>query len=321
MILLLYVDDIILTGSSDTLLHNFLKLLQAEFALSDLGPLHYYLGIQVQRTSQGFFLSQSKYATDLLHKANMTNCKPVSTPVAGAKLSKAQGSLLADPTPYRQLVGSLQYLTITRPDLSFAVNSVCQFLSHPTTTHMQAVKRILRYVAGTVHHGLHFKPSFDKSLIAFSDSDWAGCPDTRRSTTGFVIFYAGIPVSWVSRKQHTISRSSCEAEYRAVSSTVTELLWLQQLLDELGVILPHPPKLMCDNVSTTYLATNPIFHSRTKHLAIDFHFVREKIASGLLDLRYVPTNLQVADVLTKSLSSSQYASLRDKLLVAPPQST
>jgi histone deacetylase 1/2 len=321
MILLLYVDDIILTGSSDTLLLNFLKILQAEFALSDLGPLHYYLGIQVQRTSQGFFLSQSKYATDLLHKANMINCKPVSTPVAGAKLSKAQGSLLADPTPYRQLVGSLQYLTITRPDLSFAVNSVCQFLSHPTTTHMQAVKRILRYVAGTIHHGLRFQPSSDKSLIAFSDSDWAGCPDTRRSTTGFVIFYAGIPVSWVSRKQHTISRSSCEAEYRAVSSTVTELLWLQQLLDELGVILPHPPKLMCDNVSTTYLATNPIFHSRTKHLAIDFHFVREKIASGLLDLRYVPTNLQVADVLTKSLSSSQYASLRDKLLVAPPQST
>lgn len=175
----------------------------------------------------------------------MIACKPADT-----KLSKSQGFLLADPTTYRtyrQHVGSLQYLTITRPDLSFAVNSVCQFLSHPTTTHMQAVKRIWRYFAGTIHHGLHFQPSSDENLIAFSDSDWAGCPDTRRSTTGFVIFYAGIPVSWVSRIQRTISRSSCEAEYRAVSSAITELLWLQQLLHELGVNLPSLPKLLCDN--------------------------------------------------------------------------
>jgi histone deacetylase 1/2 len=189
---LVYVDDIIVASSSLTATKALLKDLEADFALKDLGDLHFFLGIEVKRTSDSLVLSQQRYATDVVKRANMWNCRPVDTPIsASEKLSLTDGDKLGedDSTKYRSVVGALQYLTLTRPDLSFAVNKVCQFLHSPTTVHWSAVKRILRYVKGTLDVGLKLRKSTSTIVSAFSDADWAGCVDDRRSTGGFAVFF------------------------------------------------------------------------------------------------------------------------------------
>lgn len=205
----------------------------------------------------------------------MLACKPISTPVdAKAKLSATDGALLADPTSYCSLAGALQYLTLTRPDIAYAVQQACLFMHVPRDAHLQFVKRILRYVRGTTHLGLRVhrgSPSHD--VVAYSDADWASCPDTRRSTSRFWTFLGSNLVSWLSKRQHTVSRSSAEAEYRAVANVVAESCWLRQLLDELGWLPPRATVVYCDNVSAVYLSGNPVQHQRTKHVEIDLHFV------------------------------------------------
>ncbi|CAN6726649.1 unnamed protein product [Malus baccata var. baccata] len=190
--------------------------LTREFDLKDLGSLHYFLGIQITRTTEGLFLSQEKYVTDLLKKTEMLESKPCATPcLPYNRLLKDDGEPFNIPTLYRSIVGALQYLVFTRPDIAFSVHQVCQFI-------------ILRYLKGTMTHGiLYTKGSL--TLRSFSDADWAGDPNDRRSTTGLVVFLGNNPISWASKKQQTLSRSSTEAEYRALSSTVAELDWLQQL--------------------------------------------------------------------------------------------
>jgi histone deacetylase 1/2 len=183
--------------------------------------------------------------------------------------------------------------------LSFAVNKVCQYLSQPTTAHYEAVKRIMRYVRGTVSNGLRFRRSSSTGLSIFTDADWAGCSDDRRSTGGFAVFLGPNLVSWSSRKQPTVSRSSTEAEYKALANGTAEAVWIQSVLKELGVYQSQPPVLWCDNLGATYLSANPVFHARTKHIEIDFHFVREKVALGALDVRFISTADQLADVFTK----------------------
>jgi len=210
IIILLYVDDIILTGSCTKALDLFVKSLSAHFHMKDLGDLHYFLGIQVTRTSAGLLLSQSKYATDLLHRAQMGACKSAATPLA-TKVTNVADTPLSDVTGYRSIVGALQYLTLTRPDISFAVNSVCQYMHCPTVRHMHDVKRILRYVHGTVNQALQIKSNSSLDLFAFSDADWGGCPLTRRSTTGYCTFLAANLISWSAKKQPTVARSSTEA--------------------------------------------------------------------------------------------------------------
>lgn len=188
LILLLYVDDITITGSDDTLLCDFIRDLGHEFAMKDLGPLHYFLGIEVLSTSNGLFLSQAKYAKEILEKADMIYAKPMCTPMmVGHKLSSS-GDPLPDPSVYRSIVAALQYVTLTRPDLAFSVNSVCQHMHSPTSSHFKAVKRILRYLKGTMHHGLHFSSQRTLDNYGFCDADWAGCPDTGRYTRGYAIF-------------------------------------------------------------------------------------------------------------------------------------
>lgn len=216
MFVLVYVDDIIIASSSPGATDALLRDLHRDFALKDMGDLHYFLGIEVKRTSTGLVLSQQKYASDILARAGMSNCKSVDTPLpTSEKLSLADGTKLgpSDSTQYRSMVGALQYLTLTRPDLSFSVNKVCQFLHAPTTTHWSAIKRILRYVKGTVNMGLIFRRSDSMVVSAFSDADWAGCVDDPRSTGGFAVFLGPNLVSWSARKQATVSRSSTAAEY------------------------------------------------------------------------------------------------------------
>lgn len=284
--------------------------------VKDLGPLNYFLGIEVHHTSQGLLLTQQKYIKDLITLTNMVAAKGVPMPmVPGDKLSLHSGDPLSaeDVTRYRSVVGALQYLSLTLPNISFCVNRVCQFLSAPTTAHWAAVKRILRYVHATSGMGLCITRSGFTLLSAFSDADWAGNPDDRRNTGGYAIFFGGNLVSWSSWKQATVSRSSTEAEYKAVVSATTELIWIQVLLCELRISQAQPPNLWCDNIGATYLSANPIFHRRTKHVEVDYHFVRERVSAKQLDVRFISSKDQIADIMTKPLASSLFTQFRRNL--------
>ena len=233
-----------------------------------------------------------------------------------AKVSSATGQPCSDPTFYRRIVGALQYLTLTRPDLSYAVQQVCLHMHSPRDVHWTLVKRILRYVRGTAHKGLQLRRSSTPSLTAYSDADWAGCPDTRRSTSGFCIFFGDSLVSWSSKRQAVVSRSSAEAEYRGVANAAAECCWLRHLLSELHVKLDKATLVYCDNISAVYLSTNPVHHGRAKHVELDVHFVREKVAVGQCQVLQVPTTQQLADVMTKGLPTASFREFRDSLCVA-----
>lgn len=314
--MLVYVDDIIVASSSQDVVSALLEDLKTDFALKDLGPLHYFLGIEVQKVDNGIHLSQRKYASDVLSRVGMINCKPTTTPLSTSeKLSLHNGEPLGpeDSTWYRSIVGALQYLTLTRPDLSFAVNKVCQYLHSPTTDHWTAVKRILRYLRYTLHHGLKISKSPSLLVSAFTDADWAGDIDDRRSTGGFAVFLGSNLVSWSAHKQPTVSRSSTEAEYKAIANATAELMWIQSLLKELKISCPPTARIWCDNIGATYLTANPVFHGRVKHVEIDFHFVRERVARKLLDVRVISTNDQIADGFTKALTKKKMDLFRDNL--------
>ncbi|GKE73842.1 ribonuclease H-like domain-containing protein, partial [Tanacetum coccineum] len=243
--LLLYVDDIILTTSSTSLMQRIISLLHAEFAMTDLGPLNYFLGISATRTTSSIIL----------------------TPINTEKKLGPEGSPVTDPTLYRGLAGSLQYLTFTRPDLSYA-------LFRSTTTH----------------------------LIAYSDADWAGCPATRRSTSRYCIFLGDNLLTWSSKRQDTLSRSSAEAKYRGVANAVAEISWIRNLLRELHTPLFTATLVYCDNVSAVYMSANPVQHQCTKHIEIDLHFVCDKVAAGHVRFFHVPSRFQYADIFTKKSS-------------------
>ncbi|GJS66520.1 ribonuclease H-like domain-containing protein [Tanacetum coccineum] len=228
--LLIYVDDIILTASSPALLQQIIGSLHKEFDMTDLGALNYFLGVSAVRHSTGLFLSQKKYALQLLERAHMVNCNPSRTPVdSDAKLGPA-GVPVQDPTLYHSLAGGLQYLTFTCPDLSYAVQKVCLYMHDLRETHFATLKRVLRYVQGTLDFGQHLYASATTSLVGYTDADWAGCPSTRRSTSGYCVFLGDNLLSWSSKRQHTISRSSAKAEYRGVANVVAETTWIRNLL-------------------------------------------------------------------------------------------
>ncbi|KAJ4768699.1 hypothetical protein LUZ62_079074 [Rhynchospora pubera] len=314
--LLVYVDDIIITGNDPLAIQSLISALDQQFSIKDLGSLSYFLGIEVTSHDSSLHLSQTRYLKNLITRASMTGAKPCVTPMqAGVQLSKYDGSKMENPHQYRSIVGALQYATITRPEITFAVNKACQFMSDPTDKHWQLVKRILRYIQGTLNHGLVLKPSPDLSLHAYCDADWAGCPDDRRSTTGFAIYLGSNLISWSAKKQSTVSRSSTEAEYRSLAVTTQEIMWLNSLLQELGYTPPHNPTLWCDNLGATFLAANPVFHARTKHIELDLHFVREKVNAKQLTVKFICSVDQIGDIFTKSLGKSRFQLLRDKLNV------
>lgn len=313
--MLIYVDDILVTGNSASSCATLIASLSTQFPIKDLGELHFFLGLEVKRNSHGLFLCQTKYAIDLLHKFNMVGAKICSTHASSSqKLSAHDGDILVNPTEYRSLVGALQYLTWTRPELCFSVNQVCQFMHQPTTTHMIATKRILRFVKGTLDHGLFFTKGL-QVLQGFSDADWAGLPDDRKSTSGFCLFFGNNPISWSSKKQATVARSSTEAEYRDLAQASAELVWICQLLQDLHIFLAVPPHLSCDNISSLSLASNPVFHSKMKHMALDFHFVRELVQAKNLKVSYISTIDQIANIFTKGLLGPRFALLKNKLSV------
>ena len=316
MYLLVYVDDIILVSSSVAAADRLVLSLGKAFAVKDLGKLHYFLGLEVTHDDAGLSLTQKKYSEDLLRRAGMLQCKTATTPMSTSELlTSVDGTLLSsdDATEYRSVVGGLQYLTLTRPDILYAVNRVCQYLHSPRDTHWTVVKRILRYIRHTASFGLRLRSASSGLLSAFSDADWAGNPDDRRSTGGYAVFFGPNLIAWSARKQATVSRSSTEAEYKAVGDATAELIWVQCLLRELRIPQSQSPVLWCDNIGATYLSSNPVFHARTKHIEVDYHFVRERVAQKLLQIKFISSNDQLADIFTKPLSQPLFKGCRRKL--------
>lgn len=319
--LLVYVDDILVTGNDEAMIQRILRQLAERFSIKDPEDLNYFLVIEAHRSPAGLHLSQRKYILDLLHKHGMLEAKPVSTPMASSpKLTLLSGTSLSDQTAYRQLIGGLQYLALTRLDISYAVNRLSQFMHRPTDLHLQAAKRVLRYLAGTSTHGVFFSAKNSLTLHAFSDADWAGDSDDYISTNAFIIYLGSHPISWSAKKQKSVARSSTEAEYRSVANTASELRWICNLLTEMGITLPATPVIYYDNVGATFLCANPVFHSRMKHVALDYHFIRGQIQNGILRVAHVNTKDQLADALTKPLHRSRFTELRDKIGVStvPP---
>ncbi|KAL3378593.1 hypothetical protein AABB24_004490 [Solanum stoloniferum] len=323
VIVLVYVDDLLITGNSESMITEAKEVLHQQFKLKDLGELKYFLGIEVLRSAQGVILNQRKYILELISETGLTGAKPSCTPLeSNSKLTsvefdKANGvigdAVLHDITGYQRLVGKLLYATITRPDISYAVQSLSQFMQQPKKSHLEAANRVIRYLKGTVGQGIWLKAQAATKLVCWCDSDWAACPNTRRSVTGYVVKFGESLVSWKSKKQHTVSRSSAEAEYRSMASAVAEITWLEGLFAELNVSIHKPVTVLSDSKSAIQLAANPIFHEPTKHIEIDCHFIRDKVKAGLVQPIYVPTQHQVADILTKGLGQDQHLHLLSKL--------
>jgi hypothetical protein len=311
---LVYVDDLILTGNNSTFVASIIDQLGQKFSLKDLGPLHFFLGVEVIPTKEGLFLTQHKYIRDMLSKTSMAGAKDVTTPLStSVSLKLADGSSSVDSTEYRRVIGALQYLSLTRPDISFAVNKLSQFMHSPTQTHWTATKRLLRYLKNTIFHGINIRKTSSPALTCFSDADWAGSLDDRKSTSAYLIFLGHTPISWSSKKQRAIARSSTEAEYRALATAAAESMWLLSLFQELKFTLTQPPTLLCDNLGATHLSFNPVQHSRMKHIQIDIHFVRDLVAKKILNVKHVHTADQLADLLTKPLSRQRTDYLRNKI--------
>ncbi|GJY61695.1 ribonuclease H-like domain-containing protein [Tanacetum coccineum] len=308
-------------GFRDSVNHDYVCLLQRHG--TDTAYLLLYVDdIVLTASFERLFLSQKKYAVKILDKAHMVNCNPSRTPIDTESKLGSDGDLVSDPTLYRSLAGSLQYLTFTRPDISYAVQQVCLYMHDPREPHFSALKRTLRYVRGTLDYGLQLFFSFTTDLVAYSDADWAGCPTTRRSTSVYCVFLGNNLLSWSSKRQPTLSRSSAEAEYRGVANVVAETCWLRNLLRELHTPLSFATLVYCDNVSAVYLSSNPVQHQRTKHIEINIHFVRDLVAAGQVRVLHVPSRYQYADFFTKGLPSALFEEFHTSLSVrCPPAPT
>jgi len=313
-ILIVYVDDIVLTGDDCDELAKLKKKLAEEFEIKDLGALKYFLGMEFARSREGIFVNQKKYVIDLLNETGMLGCKPAETPIEpNVKLQLTEVENVKNREHYQRLVGRLIYLSHTRPDISFSVSMVSQFMHAPGPAHFEAVYRILKYLKGTPGKGLLFKPQGHLQIEAYTDADWAGSIVDRRSTSGYCSFVGGNLVTWRSKKQNVVARSSAEAEFRAVAHGICEIMWIRRLLEELKATKSSPMKLYCDNKAAISIAHNPVLHDRTKHVEVDKHFIKEKIDNGLVHMEHIPTGEQVADVFTKGLHTKPFDFLVGKL--------
>uniref|UniRef100_A0A803PJG2 Reverse transcriptase Ty1/copia-type domain-containing protein n=1 Tax=Cannabis sativa TaxID=3483 RepID=A0A803PJG2_CANSA len=279
LLLLVYVYDILITGENMTHIQQVITQLHDQFALKKLGFVNYFLGFEVNRSTDTITLTQQKYTRELLNNTQLIDSKPQTTPMCSTtKLSSSVGTPMQNPTTYRSVIGALQYLTTSRPDIAFPVNKLSQFMQSPTSEHWSACKRNLRYLSGTLDRGLTVKAAKTLDLQGFTDADWAGSYDDRKSTSGYCIFFGG----------NLLTVSNC-------------------------------PILWCDNFGAGSLASNHVFHARTKHIEVNIHFVRDKVLAQELDVRYVDSPNQLADLFTKPLAASPFLFFKDKLTLSLPQ--
>ena len=313
LMVLIYVDDLIITGDNVTEIAALKLSLHQTFAIKDLGRLKYFLGIEMATSSKGLFLHQQKYVMDLLKEEKMLDCKPATTPVDCKLKLDMDGEAVHDVRHYQRLVGRLIYLTITRPDITYAVSMVSQFMHSPIVHHLNIVKRILRYLKGSIGRGIIMHNNHSTIISGYTDADWAGNAIDRKSKIGHCTFVGGNLVTWKSKKQQVVARSSVEAEYRAMAVTACELIWLKGLLSDLGFPSPTPMSLMCDNQAAIHIAANPVFHERTKHIEVDCHFIRTQVQTQVIRTVFTRSHAQLADLFTKALSSVQLHRLLGKL--------
>ena len=310
-----YVDDILLATKGNKRMEEVKRALSAQFDVKDLGDLHYLLGVTIiqNREEKSIWIGQPTYTASILEKFGMKYAKSIATPVnIGSKLVKAtEKDELVDAGLYQSAVGRLQYLsTITRPDITFAVSNVAKFCSKPTKEHWTAVKRIMRYLKGTQNHGLLYKKASSGTCISFSDSDWAGNLDDRRSTSGYIFQVGGTAISWKSRKQSCVALSTAEAEYIALSQAAQEAIWLRQLATDLQGESPEPTVVYEDNQAAISLSKNPQSHGRSKHIEIKYHFIREQVSKKNIEVKCCQTDNIVADMLTKGLGKEKFEKLK-----------
>ena len=306
-LLLLYVDDMLITGDDVEHISHMKKQLSEPFQMSNLGPLSYFMGIEVLRTAKGYYLSQCKYIQDLIARSGISDNRTATTPMElHLQLLPTDGSPLEDPSRYRHIVGSLVYLTVTRPDVAHAVHILSQFVSAPTSVHYGHLLRVLRYLRGTSSRCLFYASDSPLQLHAYSDATWASNPADRRSVTGYCILLGSSPLAWKSKKQAAVSRSSTEAELRALATTTSEIVWLRWLLADFGISCDAPTPLLCDNTGAIRIANDPVKHELTKHIGVDAFFTRSHCQQNTIALQYVPSELQVADFFTKAQTQEQH---------------
>ncbi|KAM1461179.1 hypothetical protein ACFX11_045561 [Malus domestica] len=314
IIVSLYVDDIVYTGSCPKLLEEFKNDMMQHYEMTDLGLLHHFLGMGVVQTDKNIFIHQRKYAMKLIEKFGMKDCKSVATPLAvNEKLCKTDGSEAANESEYRQVVGSLLYLTATRPDIMFSSSLLARFMHNPTKKHMGTAKRVLRYIQGTLDFGIEFVKGKTTTLIGYCDSDWAGSEDDMRSTSGYAFTLGSGMFSWASIKQNIVALSTAEAEYVSAAEATSHAKWLRFVLEDFGEEQVEGTPILCDNTSAIAMAKNPVLHQRTRHISRKFHFIREAIQTKEIELVYCKTEDQIADILTKALSKDRFVYLRDLL--------
>ncbi|WVZ52661.1 hypothetical protein U9M48_003699 [Paspalum notatum var. saurae] len=311
LIVQIYVDDIIFGGSSHALVSSFAEQMSREFEMSLMGELQFFLGLQIKQGLEGTFVHQTKYTRDILKKFNMGDSKPMTTPMStNTALDADEDGEAVDQKKFQGMIGSLLYLTTTRPDIQFAVCLCARYQASPRTSHRQAVKGIFQL-------GLWYSSGSSIFLRGFSDTDHAGCRIDRKSTSGTCQLLGTSLVSWSSRKQASVVLSTTEAEYVTAASCCCQLLWMKATLSDFGLRFGKI-SLLVDSTSAISVAKNPILHSRTKHIDVRFHFLRDHYEKGDIDLVHVVSANQLADIFTKPLEFDAFTCLRVELGVCHP---
>ena len=311
----LYVDDIIFGSTNNAFNDEFAKLMTSKFEMSMMGELEYFLGFEIKQYSEGTFINQAKYTQDMLKKFDMLGAKPRKTPMSpkGDLYPDTEGKDV-DQKLYRSMIGSLLYLCASRPDIMFSVGKCARYQAAPKESHLTAVKHILRYLLHSPNFGLWYPKGSSFNLIGYSDADYAGERKDRKSTSGGCQFLGRSLVCWSSKKQNCVALSTTEAEYISAASCCAQLLWMRQTMKDYGLNFDHVP-LLCDNESAIKIAHNPVLHSKTKHIEIRHHFIREHVEKGDIDLSYVRTKDQLADIFTKALDETRFRELRNEINV------
>ncbi|KAJ9535546.1 hypothetical protein OSB04_un001319 [Centaurea solstitialis] len=313
MLVQIYVDDIIFGSTCPNFCDTFSKLMMTRYEMSMMGELNFFLGLQVKQLSAGIFINQAKYIKDILKKYNLENAKIMKTPMSpSCALDSDPDGKAVDVTTYRGMIGSLMYLTASRPDIMFSTCLCARYQSKPKESHLKAVKRIFRYLKGTVNLGLWYPKGSGYELTGYTDADHGGCKLDRKSTTGHIQFLGDKLVSWASNKQNCVSLSTAEAEYVAAASCCSQIIWMRTQLRDYGFKFDKIP-IYCDSNSAIAISCNPVQHTKTKHIDIRYHFIKDHVEKGTIELYFVNTEFQLADLFTKALDEKRFNFLITKL--------
>ncbi|CAM8975586.1 unnamed protein product [Rhodiola kirilowii] len=288
LIVSLYVNDLIVTGTMLNMIEEFKADMRSEFDMSDLGEMKYFLGVEVIQNDDGIFLCQRKYAREVLARFKMEQCNSVQNPIVpGSKLTKEDQNGFVNAREYKQMVGCLMYLAATRPDLMFIISLVSRFMQNPTTLHLAAIKRVLRrYIRGTIDWGICYKRGGSDELTAYSDSDYFGDQNSRRSTSGYALFLSNTVITWSSKRQPVVALSTTEAEFIASVACACQAVWLRRVFETIGLPQKQSTVIYCDNMSTIMLSKNPVMHKRSKHIDVRFHFLCDLVNDVVAGLSF-----------------------------------